>query len=131
MSTTPLHWKNQIDDLRGLAQSVRTAPAPQGQTMSARTAAACLSGIIGLVSRKWSVDVMQQTCAEVVRCRDAWATSFGLLPAGYDGRVTESTQLIAVVARSLLPLAGAEAVRDALAFWASEDDPAIWQAVAA
>ena len=126
MATT--HWKTTIDDLRNCAEAVRTAPANCG--MSARTAAACLSGIIALVSRRFGVDVMQHTCAELVRCAQAWP-ELGYVPSNYDGRVSEPVQLIAVVARSLLPIAGAENVRAALAFWASEDDPAIWQAVAA
>jgi hypothetical protein len=65
-----------------------------------------------------------------VRFADCWP-ELAYLPAQYDGRVSEPIQLIAVVARSLLPIAGAENVRAALAFWASEDDPAIWQRIAA
>ena len=130
MTTTGQHWKTATDDLRTAAQSVRMTPANDG-VMSSRTAAACLSGIVGLVSRRFSVDVMQETCAELARCDDAWATSFGRLPMTYDGRVSEPVQLIAVVARSLLPLAGADHLRAALSFWAIETDPAVWQAVAA
>ena len=126
-----LHWKTTIDDLRDRAQSVMTAPAADIGSMSARTAAACLSGIVGLVSRRWGVDVMQRTCADLARHQPAWATSLGRLPTGHDGLLTEPIQLIAVVARSLLPLAGADRLRSALAFWASEDDPAVWNQVAA
>lgn len=127
----PGAWKNDITDLMDRARSVTDAPANDTSTMSARTAAACLSGIVGLVSRRFGVDAMQRTCAELVRYQTAWSTSFGLLPIGHDGEVSESTQLVAVVARSLLPLAGAANLRDALAFWAIESDPAVWNRIAA
>ena len=124
---TPMHWKDHIDDLRTRAESVRVATGPA--SMSPRTAAACLAGICGHISRKHSVDEMQRACAELVRFEKAWATSFGQLPHT-DGRVSEATQLLACVARGLIPVAGASAVRDALSFWAVETDPAEWQAVA-
>lgn len=127
----PATWKTDIEDLLGRARSVTSAPASSAGSMSARTAAACLSGIVSLVSRRWSVDVMQHTCAEIVRFAPAWDTSFGQLPTGHDGVVAETVQLIAVVARSLLPLAGAQNLRDALAFWAIETDPAVWNQIAA
>lgn len=124
------HWKHDIEDLRSRAQAVMTA-VPESGSMSARTAAAVLAGVASFISRKWTVELMQRTCADLVRYDDAWRTSFGILPAGVDGFVTEATQLVAVVARGLLPLAGAENLRAALAFWASEDDPAVWNQVAA
>jgi hypothetical protein len=124
------HWKHDITDLRSRAAAVMCAESGQS-AMSARTAAAVLAGIVGLVSRKWSTDVMQETCAGLVRHDAAWTKSFVELPAGIDGRVTEATQLIACVARSLLPIAGAENLRAALAFWASESDPAVWNEIAA
>ena len=123
------HWKTDIDDLRGQAQAVLVASSSSGP-MSARAAASCLSGIVGLVSRRWSVDVMQRVCADLAR-HVVHDGRFGALPAGHDGVVSEPIQLIAVVSRSLLPLAGADNLRAALAFWASEDDPAIWNQVAA
>ena len=126
------HWRHDLSDLRSRASLVMTAPDHTGVgKLSARTAAAVLAGIVGLVSRKWSTDVMQETCAELVRHDAAWITSFGSLPPGVDGSVTEATQLVAVVARGLLPLAGAENLRAALAFWASENDPAVWNQIAA
>lgn len=124
------HWKTDIEDLRGQARAVLTAPPSSSGAMSARTAAACLSGIVGMVSRRWSVDIMQRVCADLARHVVAQG-GFGQLPAGHDGVVSEPIQLIAVVSRSLLVLAGAENLRAALAFWASEDDPAVWNQVAA
>jgi len=130
------HWKHDITDLRSRAAAVMTCAESAvsilgAGAMSARTAAAVLAGIVGLVSRKWSTDVMQESCAGLVRHDAAWAQSFVELPAGIDGRVTEATQLIGCVARSLLPIAGAENLRAALAFWASESDPAVWNEIAA
>lgn len=124
------YWKDAIDDLRSRAQSVTSAPADGTGSMSPRTAAACLSGIVGLIARRWTTDEMQRTCADLVRFDPAWATSFGRLPHK-NGIVSEQIMLVAVVARSLFPLAGAENLRAALAFWASEDDPAAWQSIAA
>lgn len=128
MSTSALYWKDKIDDLRERAGAV--AAAPVDAKMSARTAAACLSGIVSLISRRWTTDVMQRTCAEIVRHEATWSSSFGMLPQ-VNGSVSEPVQLLAVVARSLLPIAGADNLRAALSFWASEDDPAAWLAVVA
>lgn len=123
------HWKTEIADLRVRANAVKGAGSDT--RLSARAAARCLSGVIYLVSTRWSVDVMQQACAELVRCDATWATNFGRLPAGVDGVVSEPTQIIAVVARGILPLSGVDGMRSALAFWASESDPAEWQRVIA
>lgn len=123
------YWKDDIDDLRDRAQSVTTEPTDQ-VSMSARTAAACLSGIVGLIARRWTIDVMQRTCAELARHQIAWESSLGRLPV-VNGIVSEPMQLVAVVARSILPLAGVANLRAALSFWASEDDPAVWNTVAA
>jgi hypothetical protein len=126
MNTTA-HWKSEIADLRTRARAV-TAPSADVR-MSARAAAACLSGVIALVSKRWSVDVMQRACAELVRHDAAWKTSFGNLPRGASGAVAEPVEMIAVVARGILPLACEDSMRAALAFWASESDPAEWQRV--
>ena len=126
---TETYWKDKIDDLRNRALSVTSAPVETG-IMSARTAAACLSGIVGLVARRWTTDEMQRTCAELARFEPAWTSSLGRLPHT-NGLVSEQTTLVAVVGRSLFPLAGADNLRAALAFWASEDDPAAWQSIAA
>jgi hypothetical protein len=100
------------------------------QPLSARTAARLLFGAIGLVAARHGVGVMQSTCAELVACDAAWATRFGTLPRGADGRVAEPMVLISGMARGILPMAGAERLQAALAFWASEQDPAVWQAMA-
>lgn len=125
---TPQHWKTDITDLRNRA--LACFEPRMAERMSARAAAACLSGIVGHVVRKISLDVAQQTCAELARDERTWRTSFGVLPHD-NGYVSEATQLVATVARSLLPIAGADNLRAALSFWACEDDPRIWQSVAA
>lgn len=123
------HWRHDISDLRARAAAVMTM-GMGGYTLSARSAAAVLAGIVGHISRKWSADLMQETCAEIVRHEMAWKTSFGNLPVDVSGGVTEATQLLSVVARGLLPLSGADNLRAALAFWASETDPAVWNQIA-
>ena len=130
MHAQNIYWKDDIADLRGRAADVLLSDPSANTQMSARTAAACLSGIVGLVARRWTIDVMQRTCADLARSEMSWASSLGRLPH-VNGRVSEPTQLVAVVARSILPLAGVDHLRAALAFWASEDDPAVWNAVAA
>lgn len=129
MQGNDVYWKDNIADLRGRAAAVMNAPV-EGILMSPRTAAACLSGIVGLVARRWTVDTMQRTCAEIARSDVAWSSMLGRLPH-VNGIVSEPMQLVAVVARSILPLAGEKHLRAALAFWASEDDPAVWNSVAA
>lgn len=128
MAGENLFWKDDIDDLRSRAESVVRASSSEAP-ISARTAARCLSGICGLISRRWTVDEMQRTCAQLARYEHAWTTALGRLPHT-NGFISEPTQLVACVARGLIPLAGAEGVRAALSFWASETDPAVWQAVA-
>lgn len=122
-----VYWKDEIDDLRSRAVNVTATPAT-AEKLSARTCARCLMGVVSLISRRWTSDIMQKTCAELVRCEDAWATKFGKMPM-VNGLVSEPTQLIAVVARSLLPIAGADNVRAALSFWATEDDVGVWTSV--
>jgi len=121
------YWKDEIDDLRSRASNVTSTPA-SAEKLSARTCARCLMGVVSLVSRRWTTDVMQRTCAELARADEVWDTSFGRLPM-VNGMVAEQIQLIAVVARSLLPLAGTDNVRAALSFWATEDDVGVWTSV--
>lgn len=121
------NWKNEISDLRNRARAVLDEPTDT-MRLSARAAARCMSGVVGLVARQWSVDAMQRACADLVRCAEAWETKFGKLPH-VNGVVPPAIEMIAVVARGILPLAGADTMRAALSFWATESDPAAWQAV--
>lgn len=126
---TERHWKTDIADLKSRAADVHVQPHASDR-MSARAAAACLQGIFGLVTRRWNLEIAQRTCAELVRYEPSWESSFGQLP-DQNGYVSEPTQLIAAVARSLLPICGTARLRAALSFWASEDDPAVWQSLSA
>jgi hypothetical protein len=122
-----LYWKDNVDDLRKKAVEV-TAPSAASSSVSARQAAAILSGICALIARRWTVDEMQRTCAALAR-QEPFA--FGRLPAEPNGLVSEPMALLASVARAVLPLAGATNLRAALSFWATEEDPAVWNQVAA
>jgi len=123
------HWKLAADDLRARAQSVLNPVAAQRPgEISSRTAARVLSGIIGHVVRTWGVDVMQSACAQLARNEPTWdlgRPNLVSLPLE-NGEVTEPVKLIALVAHGILPLAGAKNVRDALSFWATEDDSGVW-----
>ena len=127
MTTAP--WKSEIADIRRLARLVSDTSADQ--QMSARGAACCLYGAVSLVASRHGVDAMQRSCADIVRCDAAWASNFGTLPRAMDGSVPETIRMIATLARGVLPMAGVARTRAALAFWAVEDDPAVWQLVAA
>ena len=113
-------------DLKALALAVTTPNAPQA--LSARTAARCLLGVVSLIARQWDADTMRATCAELVRHEPAWQSSFGRLPMT-NGHVSDPMRMLSVIARGILPLAGVENLRAALSFWATEEDPCIWQSV--
>jgi hypothetical protein len=121
------HYSHEISDLRERAVAVMRPDA--SAAMSARTTARCLSGVVGLVARRWGTMAMHQACAALVRHDDAWRSSFGKLPADGTGAVSEAVEMIAVVARGILPIAGTDHMRAALSFWATETDPAIWTSV--
>jgi len=120
-------WKNEIADVRHLARLV--SDRSTDRQMSARGAACCLYGAISLVADRHGMDAAQRSCADIVRCDAAWSSSFGTLPRGPDGIVPDPIRMIATMARGVLPLAGPDRTRAALAFWAVEDDPAAWQRV--
>lgn len=118
---TMTHWKTDIGDLRVRAQAVHGMAT---ERISARTAARCIRGVIQLVANRFGVDAMQQACADLARNEAVWSSK--ALPTARDGVVPEPLYLIAVVVQGILPLAGIENTRSALAFWASEDDTAVW-----
>jgi hypothetical protein len=121
-------WRIDIEDLRAYAHDVHTQTTPQA--IHARSVAQCLSGVIGLASRRYSLSEVQASCALLARHARTWETSLGDLPRGADGRVSELVEMIAAVARGMYPLAGARGVRSALAFWACERDAAVWMSLA-
>ena len=120
-------WKKEIPGVRALALAVNEHGSDI--PMSAGSAARCLFGAVRLVAARYGKEAMQLACVDLVRCDAAWLTRFGTLPRGMDGRVPEPIALIAGMARGVLAQAGSEATRAALAFWGSEDDPAVWQSL--
>lgn len=126
MQNTTTHWKLAVDDLRSRALDVTSGADAR---MTARQAARVLTGVVSHVARMSSTDTMQRACAELVRCQPAWATSFRQLPEAVRPDVDQAIQLIVVVCRGMLAVAGADAMRAALAFWATEEDPSVWQQV--
>lgn len=112
----------------GTLASIVDSRSPD-QSLSPRSAARLLFGAIGLAAARHGIRSMQAACAELVGCTEAWATKFGTLPRGVDGCVSEPMALIAGMARGILPMAGADHLRAALAFWACEQDPAVWRAM--
>lgn len=125
---TATPYNHEISDLRERAVAVMR-PEAGSAAMSARTTARCLSGVIGLAARRYGSLPMHQACAALVRHEDAWRSSFGKLPQRQGDAVSEAIEMIAVVARGILPIAGVDNMRAALSFWATETDPAIWTSV--
>lgn len=127
MSMLNESWRTDIEDLRALAHDVHTQITPQA--IHARSVAQCLSGVIGLATRRHSLSAVQASCALLARHTRTWETSLGDLPRESDGRVSELVEMIAAVARGMYPMAGARTLRAALAFWACERDPAVWMSL--
>jgi hypothetical protein len=121
-------WKNECPGILALGRMVNERSPDQ--QLSARSAARLLFGPVRLATESHGVDETQRACADLVRCDAVWATKFGTLPRGIDGRVPEVIVLIAGMARGILPMAGADHLRAALAFWATEGDPAVWREMA-
>jgi len=120
-------WKRDCPGLRALARDVADRSLDASERLSAHVTAQALFGAVGLAAARHGVDAMQRACADLVRCESAWTTKFGNLPRDHAGQVSEPMALIASMARGLLPLAGVDRLRAALAFWAVEDDPAVWR----
>jgi hypothetical protein len=115
--------------LRARALNVHAAAAVRPGQISSREAAKVLSGVMSWVARTSSAAAMHDAAAMLAAHDAAWSSSFRDLPVGDDGAVSATIQMMATVARATLELAGAENLRDALAFWASERDPGAWQAL--
>lgn len=125
------HWKNTANDLRDRAQRVTMIARVSPFQVTARQAAKVLCGIVRHVANTWSVDVMQRACATLARHEASWTGPAPLSALPVEGKaVPEPIKLIALVAAGLLPIAGPDNVRDALSFWATEDDPGVWTSVA-
>jgi hypothetical protein len=121
------HWKNHIDDLRSMALAVDVSP--QDGCLSARGAARCLLGAVRMLADRFGRDAMQHACAQLARHAPAWTTDLRSLPMASDGHAAEPLWLMAAMSRGVLEVAGANATRAALAFWASADPVAAWERV--
>lgn len=126
------NWKLEISDLRLLAQAVPTSP-PSERLLSANGAALCFLGVLRRLAEAYGIDAMQYACATIVRHGPAWRTMMRHLPIPADrlgppgsfdpGLTVTSIAMIAMVARGVMEVAGADNTRAALAYWASERDP--------
>ncbi len=109
--------------LRTAARAVTTdAPMPARVLISAREAARCLSGVVMLIASTFGHETMRRACAELAQRRASWETRT-------PGDLGEAIWRIAVISRGILPLCGPDAMNAALAFWASETDPATMQQI--
>lgn len=109
------------DELEVLVSRARSVTQPElGQRMplSARDVARELAPVIRSVANAYGAAEMRAACAWLAG--SIWPTR----PIGCAKR-----QPILALARDLAFRAGHANVRDALAFWASETDPAVWQGV--
>lgn len=114
---------DELEVLVSRARSVTQPELGQRAPMSARDVARELAPVIRTVANAHGASEMRQACAWLSRA--IWPTS---------GKVAvpmtcKTRGPILAVARALAERAGYANVRDALAFWASETDPAVWQGV--
>lgn len=123
-------WKEEVDDLLALASDVVVSPQVRTGLLNAAEAAHALSGAMSWVQRSYGVDRMQRAAATLARFAPAWSSSLGRLPST-NGKVEIEIALLAVVARSILDLAGPANLRAALAFWATESDVHVWRSLVA
>lgn len=120
-------------ELVAMANEVTTSLASPPVTGNrARDAARALVGVAGWLSRAKSLSAMQRAMGDLAAYAPAWdpAAPLRALPVVH-GRVDEAVVAIAAVSSSLVPFFGAKSLRCAMAFWAVESDPAVWQTVAA
>lgn len=123
---------DDTEDLRAMSADVVGSVASAPSCLSARDAARALCGLAGWIANQRGVAGMQRAMAELARYEHAWSSKGPLraLPH-HNGRVDESVVCIAAAASTLVPFFGAGALRSAMAFWAVESDPSVWQLVAA
>lgn len=126
MSTT------QSKELVALATEVTTSVSSPATSRSARDAARALIGVAGWISRAKSLPAMQKAMGDLAAYAPAWdaAAPLRALPVVH-GRTDEAVVAIAAVTSSLVPFFGAKSLRAAMAFWATETDASVWQAMAA
>lgn len=130
--SSPHPTPDQMDSLTAMGGDVMASFASPPIVRTARDAARALVGVAGWVSRKTSLVAMRNAMAALALYEPAWAPSSTLraLPV-VNGYCDDHVVLIASVASTLVPFFGGKALRAAMAFWATEDDTAVWQAIAA
>lgn len=123
---------DQMDTLTAMAGDVMASVASPLAIRTARDATRALVGVAGWVSRKTSLPVMRRAMGTLALYAPAWdpISPLRALPV-VNGYCDEHVVLIASVASTLVPFFGASSIRAAMAFWATEDDAAVWQAIAA
>jgi hypothetical protein len=127
-------WQHDSDteDLRTMSADVIGTRASAPAARSARDAARALCGLVGWLTRTSSLPKVQTALAELARYAPAWdaAAPLRALPV-VNGRVNDVVMCVAATTSTLVPFFGAAALRSAMAFWAVESDPSVWQSVAA
>lgn len=119
-TATTAMWRRDINDLLANASDVMVErPIAAVHDLSAKQAARALMPMVGYVNMHFGQDAQQRACAELARAK-IW-----------DSRLSDdqATILLCVAATGLEHLSGAKNLRAALAFWATESDPTVWQSV--
>ncbi len=131
MPTTPPRTITRTDNaLHAMAADVNATMPCAFRAGNARDAARALTGLASWVVNRVGLARMQECMSELARYEPAWRAPFMRdLPTQYNGRIDEWVAMIAVVASSLAPAFGGANLRSAMAWWATEGDPAAWQAI--
>lgn len=120
----------QILDLADLRTRAREVTRKgRIDTLCARSAARALAGIAAIVSRQYGTEAMVRAMAQLAGDQAAWdvrMTRFRLDPS-----MGPELEMVATAARALIAVSSVDAVRAAVAFWATERDPVVWQQVTA
>lgn len=131
MPTATMFRKNdEREDLCALASDVLTSGPCNHAQGTARDAARSLAGVVSWIANRGGAIRMQEALACLVRHQAAWEAPFmRSLPAQPSGFVDEHVALLAVVVSTWLHSHRPQDLRAAMAWWATENDPAAWQAV--
>lgn len=105
--------------LKQQAYPVYYPPGRRDDAFTARAVARALWPFIYAASTRHGQDEMRRVCAQLAR----------MTPDGWSSVVDPLEVSLATTAATFLPTSSPVAVRAALAFWASEPEPAVWQQV--
>jgi len=124
---------DELEELLAMSSDVATSPPVICRAATAREAARALVGLVGWISQRSGAQAMQAAMVALASHNEAWDPSrgplFRSLPA-VNGQTDVNVAMIATILSGLVPQFGVRALRSACAFWATEADPAVWQAVA-